>query len=54
MKENFDKINIFGKNQVRKMRRLSRLEKFINLKSKNYLQYSIIILKSNVIKSKLN
>ena len=53
MKEHFDKIGIYSKNQLRKVRRLSRLEKLITLKSKKNTQFGFIKLRKNVIKSKM-
>ena len=52
LRDTFNKINIFGKYKLKKVRNLSRIEKLISTKTKAYLLYSIMKLKINVFVTK--
>jgi hypothetical protein len=52
LKETFTKISIFGTRKLQNLRRFSRVEKFIILKSKSYLQNALLKLRINVFQLK--
>jgi hypothetical protein len=53
LKQAFIKIGIFGTRKLQNLRRLSRVEKFITLKSKNYVQSAFLKLRINVFQLRI-
>ena len=53
LKQALVKIGIFGTRKLQNLRRLSRVEKFITLKTKNYIQSAFIKLRINVFQLKI-
>jgi hypothetical protein len=47
------KIGIFGTRKLQNLRRLSRVEKFITIKSKNFVQSAFLKLRINVVQLKI-
>ncbi len=53
LKQALVKINIFGVRKLQNLRRLSRVEKFITLKSKNFVQSAFLKLRINVFQLRI-